>query len=334
MASPNAKKWISLSVILAAALGGSIWGIARWHRGQIFISTDNAYVKGHVVAVASRIPGPLLTVEVRENQAVKAGQVLASLDPRDYDAMISRAEASMSEAQSALALNEAQIAQAQAQLQAAESQKGLAELEKARISALYERQSIPKQKLDQVVTAEQVATAQVTMAHKQVAVAQGALGVSRAKVNVARAAADQARLQRSYCTITAPVDGVVSRKMAEPGMVVAAGQPLLAVVPLGQEEVWIEANYKETQLTKVRPGQRVKLKADIDDGRVFTGSVESLSAGTGSVFSLLPAENATGNWVKVVQRVAVKIKLDPASDPDHKLRLGLSVSAEIDTRSN
>lgn len=334
MASSNAKKWISLSVILGATLVGGAWAYARWRHSKVFISTDNAYVKGHVVAVASRIPGPLLSVEVRENQAVKAGQTLASVDPRDYEAALTRAEASVSEAQSALSLNEAQIAQAQAQLQAAESQQRLAELEKGRLSALYERQSIPKQKLDQVVTAEQVATAQVAAARKQVAAAQGVLGVSRSKVSVAKAAVEQARLQRSYCLITAPADGIVSRKMAEPGMVVAAGQPLLAVVPLGQEEVWIEANFKETQLRNVRPGQKVALKADIDDGHVFTGTVESLSAGTGSVFSLLPAENATGNWVKVVQRVAVKIKLDPASDPEHKLRLGLSVSAEIDTRSN
>jgi len=334
MASSNAKKWVSLVIILGATLSGSIWAYVRWRHGQVFISTDNAYVKGHVMAVASRIPGPLLTVEVRENEPVKAGQVLASVDPRDYDAALARTEASMAEAQSALALNEAQIAQAQAQLQAAESQKGLAEIEKARISALYERQSIPKQKLDQVVTAEQVAAAQVLAARKQVAAAQSLLGVSRSKVSVARAAADQARLQRSYCVIAAPADGIVSRKLAEPGMVVAAGQPLLAVVPLGQEEVWIEANFKETQLRNVRPGQKVTLKADIDDGRIFTGTVDSLSAGTGSVFSLLPAENATGNWVKVVQRVPVKIKLDPASDPERRLRLGLSVSVEIDTRGN
>ena len=334
MASPNAKKWISLSVILGATLLGSAWGCVRWRHGQVFVSTDNAYVKGHVMAVASRIPGPLLSVEVRENQAVKAGQVLASVDPRDYDAALARTEASMVEAQSALVLNEAQIAQAQAQVRAAESQKGLADIEKARISALYERQSIPKQKLDQVVTVAEVAAAQVAAARKQVAVAQGMLGVSRSKVAVAKAAAEQARLQRAYCTITAPADGVVSRKMAEPGMVVAAGQPLLAVVPLGNEDVWVEANFKETQLRNVRPGQKVVLKADIDNGHEFMGTVESVSAGTGSVFSLLPAENATGNWVKVVQRVAVKIKLDPASDPDHKLRLGLSVSVEIDTRSN
>ena len=332
MATPALKTWASLAVILALAAAGSLWGFLRWRHGQVFVATDNAYVKGHVVTVASRIPGPLQGVAVQENQAVKAGQVLATVDPRDYDALVARAEASLGEARSALALNEAQIAQARAQLQAAESQHGLAGLEKARLVALHARQSIPTQKLDQALTTEAVAAAQVTAARKQVAAAQGLLGVSRSKVDVAQAALDQARLQRSYCTVVAPVDGIVSRKLGEAGMVVAAGQPLLAVVPLGADAIWIEANFKETQLRRVRPGQPVVLRADLDEGRVFRGQVDSLAAGTGTVFSLLPAENATGNWVKVVQRVPVRIRLDEGADPDHRLRLGLSVRAEIDTR--
>ncbi len=169
---------------------------------------------------------------------------------------------------------------------------------------------------------------------KQVAAAEAGRGVGRSKLALARASAEQARLQRSYCTLVAPTDGFVGAKQAEPGMVIAPGQPLLAIVPLERGELWVEANFKETQLRDVRPGQRVRLRADIDRGRVFTGVVDSLSAGTGSVFSLLPAENATGNWVKVVQRVPVRIKLDPGADPAHRLRLGLTVSAEIDTRAD
>lgn len=329
---PAKKKWVSLAAILLIAVAGAFWAFARWRHGQIFVATDDAYVKGHVTAVASRVPGPLLTVLVQENQAVQAGQSLATMDPRDYDAAVARGEASEAEARSALALNQAQIAQAQAQLQSAESQRALADLEKKRMSALYERQSLPRQKYDQAITAEEVARAQVAAVRKQVAAAQGLLGVSQSKIQVAQAALAQARLQRSYCTIVAPCDGVVSRKLAEPGMVVAAGQPLLAVVPLGQQDLWVEANFKETQLHRVRPGQKVRLKTDLD-GRTFTGTVDSLSAGTGAAFSLLPAENATGNWVKVVQRLPVKIQLDPNADPERKLRLGLSVEAEIDTRS-
>jgi len=330
----RSKKWISLSAILAIAVVGIIWGIVSWHHSQIFVATDNAYVKGHVVSVSSRIPGPLLSVDVQENQLVKAGQIIANVDPRDYDAALARAEASLREAKSALGLNQAQIAQAQAQVEAVQSQKNLAELDRARLTALYERQSIPKQKYDQALTASEVASAQVNAASKQVAAAQGLRGVSESKVVVAQAALDNARLQRSYCAIVAPCDGVVSRKLGEAGMVVAPGQPLLAIVPLGQDELWVEANFKETQLKNVKPGQSVTLVADLDEKAIFKGRVDSISAGTGAVFSLLPPENATGNWVKVVQRVPVRIKLEPGADPGKKLRLGLTVSAEIDTRSS
>ena len=332
MTTTGKKKWISLGVILGAALIGTCWAYLRWRHEQVFVSTDNAYVRGHIVTLASRIPGPLQTLAVDDNQAVKAGQVIATVDPKDFDAAVARAQASLAEAQSALALNQAQIGQATAQVAAARSQKTLTEADRRRLSALFERQSLPKQKFDQAVAADEVAAASEEAARKQVAAARSALGVSRSKVGVAQAALDNALLQRSYCTITAPCDGVVSRKLAEPGVVVAPGQPLLSIVPLDQNELWVEANYKETQLVRVRPGQRVTLRTDLDDSRAFTGTVESLSAGTGSVFSLLPAENATGNWVKVVQRVPVKIKLDSGADPDHRLRLGLTVTAVIDTR--
>jgi len=326
------KKWISLAVILVLAAGGVIWGISAWRHSQVFISTDNAYVKGHVTAVASRIPGTILSMEIQENQFVKAGQVLATLDPKDFDANQARAEAALKEANSAVDLDQARLGLSQAQVEAALSQKKLAELERSRFAALHQRQSIPKQKFDQAQSAAEVAEAQVQAARRQVAAAQGLLRVSQSKVAGAQAAVTAAKLQRSYCSITAPCDGFVSRKMGEPGMVLAPGQPLCAVVPLGQEELWIEANFKETQLKRVKPGQPVKLVADLDDRKTFTGRVDSLSAGTGAAFSLLPAENATGNWVKVVQRVPVKIRLDKGADPDQKLRLGLTVSAEIDTR--
>nr|WP_320133973.1 HlyD family secretion protein [uncultured Holophaga sp.] len=326
------KKTISLLAILVVAAAGAAWGVAAWRHGRIYIATDNAYVRGPITTVASRIPGPLLTVDVTENQAVKAGQVLATLDPRDYDAQAQRAEASLQEAGSSVALDEARVAQARAQVTAALSQQHLAELERARFKALVDRGSIPRQKFDHAQSAAEVASAQVEAARKQVTAAEGLLQVSRSKVAGAQASLEAARLQRSYCTLVAPCDGYVSRKLGEPGMVVAPGQPICAIVPLGQEELWVEANFKETQLKRVRPGQPVRLVADMDEHRGFSGQVESLSAGTGAAFSLLPAENATGNWVKVVQRVPVRIRLAPGADPEHRLRLGMTVSAEIDTR--
>lgn len=326
------RTWVSLAVILAVTAAAGIWGYRSWRRHQVFVDTDDAYVRGHVVAVASRVPGAILTLELKENEPVKAGQVIATLDPKDFDAAMDKARGSLAEARASMALNHAQIAQAQAQVRAASSQKSLAELEQGRLETLVDRQSIPRQKLDQARTAFQVAAAQLDAAQKQVAALHGSLQVNVSKEAQAMAGLEQARLLRSYCVIAAPCDGFVARKMAEPGMVVAAGQPLLAVVPLGQAEVWVEANFKETQLRDVRPGQKVALTDDLD-GRAIPGIVESIAAGTGAAFSLLPAENATGNWVKVVQRVPVRIRLADGADPEHRLRLGLSVSAVIDTRS-
>jgi membrane fusion protein (multidrug efflux system) len=327
----KSRMWVSLAVILLLAAVGAAWGYARYRHNEVFVETEDAYVQGKVVPVSSRVPGSILSLKVKENEPVKAGQVLAVLDSRDFEALEEKARGSIAEARASQALNRSQIAQAQAQVKAAESQQSLAALEKKRLEALVERNSVPRQKLDQATTAFDVASAQLEAARKQVAAIQDALGVSASKEAQARASLAQASLQHSYCTVAAPCDGVVTRKMAEEGMVVAPGQPLLAVVPLGEEEIWIEANYKETQLHRVRPGQSVELRTDLD-GRVIPGVVESLAAGTGSAFSLLPPENATGNWVKVVQRVPVRIRLAPGADPDHRLRLGLSVSAVIDTR--
>ena len=327
-----ARRWISLAVILVAAAAAGIWGYCSWRHNQVYVATDDAYVQGHVVAVASRVPGAILTLTVKENEPVKAGQVIATLDPKDFEAMAAKADGSLAEAKASMAVKVAQKAQAEAQVRGAQSQVDLASLEQKRLQVLVERQSIPSQKLDQARTAFQMASAQLDAAQKQVSAVACGYQVAESKQAQAVAAQEQVRLQKSYCTIYAPCDGFVTRKMAEPGMVVAAGQPLLAVVPLGQPEIWIEANFKETQLRDVRPGQKVALRADINEEEI-PGIVDSIAAGTGSAFSLLPPENATGNWVKVVQRVPVRIHLAPGADPGHKLRLGLSVAATIDTRS-
>lgn len=326
------RKWISLAVLFVFALVGAVWGILHWRHRQVFVTTENAYVRGHVYSVSSKIPGTLLAVGVEDNQEVEAGQEVASIDPRDYDAAVAKAEAGLAEAQSALATDEARIAQARAQLEASGSQLELAKIEKGRISALFARQSLPKQKYDQAVTAEAVAEAQQAAARKTVSATRAGLEVGRRKVATAQATLDQARLQRSYCTVVAPAGGVVSKKSAEAGAVVAPGQPLFAVVPLGLDDIWVEANFKETQIRNVRPGQSVRLWADVDKGKTYRGSVDSVAAGTGAAFSLLPPENATGNWVKVVQRVPVRIRLEKGADAEHRLRLGLTVTVEIDTR--
>lgn len=325
------RKWISLLVLLALLAVGAVWAYARWRHTQVHIATDNAYVRGNMHMVASKVPGTLGEVRVEDNQEVRAGDPIAVLDPRDFDASVERALASVAEAEAALATDRAQIAQARAQLGAALSQSGLAQLELERTAALFQRQSIPKQPLDQATASKQTADAQVEAARKAVAASEAKLGVSGRKVDTARTALGTAKLQRSYCTVVAPVSGFVSRKSAQPGMVVAPGQPLCAIVPLDSAEIWVEANFKETQLRRIQPGQRATLRADADPSKVYAGRVESLSAGTGAAFSLLPPENATGNWVKVVQRLPVKIVLDPGQDPDRRLRLGMTVTVEVIT---
>ena len=328
------RKWVALLTLGIFAIAAALLGYIRWRHAQWHIETEDAYVKGHIYSVASRVPGTILTLDVQENQAVEQGRTVATIDPRDYDAAMLKAQASLAESDSDQMVKQAAIAQAKAQISAARSQLDLARADLARISALNDRQSIPKQKYDQAITAEAVAKAQLLTAEKTVTVGIAALEVSKMKIGTARAKLDEAQLQRSYCAIVSPIAGVVSRKMAEVGNVVAPGQPLFAVVPLALDDIWVEANFKETQLKNVRPGQPCTLRADIDKGQEYAGTVDSISAGTGAAFSLLPPENATGNWVKVVQRVPVKIRITPGSDPGHKLRMGLSVQVAIDTRSH
>jgi membrane fusion protein (multidrug efflux system) len=173
----------------------------------------------------------------------------------------------------------------------------------------------------------------VTAAQKALVALQAKLGVDREEVRRMQAKHDLAVLKRSYCTITAPASGMVADKSAQPGQVVAPGQPLCRLVPLSSGHVWVEANFKETQLRRLRAGQPASVSIDAHGGREYRGTVEGLSAGTGAVFSLLPPQNATGNWVKIVQRLPVRIALDLPEEAMRELRLGLSVTVQVDTRS-
>jgi len=326
------KKRIVFGILFLFLLAGAATGWYRWKRAQILVATENAYVKGDVYAVSSKVPGTLTEVPVSNNEEIQEGAIIALLDPRDFDAAIVKAEAKVRQYEAAAEANRAAVVLARARVEASKRELDLAEIERNRISALYKRHSIPKQKYDQAVTAAEVAEVRLTADRRAVSLQEAKLPLEESRRAEAKAGLEIARLQRTYCTITAPVSGVVSRCSAEPGQVVAPGQPLCAVVPLDPSVLYVEANYKETQLKNVRPGQNAVVRVDVDPSREIRGTVESISAGTGAAFSLLPAENATGNWVKVVQRVPVKIRIDPADDPGHLLRLGLSVRVVIDTR--
>ena len=325
------RKWISLAIILAVALGIFAAAARSWKRSKIHPNTEDAFVGGDVYSVSSRIPGTLLTVDVNENQQVKAGQVLATLDPRDADMAVEQAETALAEARAALATRGAEIEQQRAKSAADESRLALARTNLARYSELVKKNSIPRQRYDDAVTAESVAAEELSASRKSLAAKEADLGVAEQRVRVQESRLKNARLNRSYCTITAIVDGVVSKLTALAGQVVAPGQPLCAVVPLKGEHVWVEANFKETELTRIRVGQPAVFHTDVNPEREYHGRVESISAGTGAAFALLPAENATGNWVKIVQRLPVRIAIDPGSDADGSLRLGFSVHVEVDT---
>ncbi len=325
------KKWISLAFILFVAAAIVFAGYRYWKHSQVHPNTENAYVSGDVFSVASRIPGTLLTVEVTENQPVKLGQVIATLDPRDFDTQVEQARTALDEARSTLATNRAQIAQARAKVEGDSSRLELARLNLQRFSELFRRNSIPKQRYDDAVNAEKVAAADVESSRKALAAMEANLGVADQRVKMQEVKLANAELTRSYCTITSPIEGIVSKKGAQVGQVVAPGQPLCAVVPLAGDHIWLEANFKETELRRIRVGQPATFYTDVNPDRTYTGWVESLSAGTGAAFSLLPPENATGNWVKIVQRLPVRIAIDPTSNADHSLRLGLSTHVEVDT---
>jgi membrane fusion protein (multidrug efflux system) len=327
------KKWVSLAVILIVIAAIAMAGYRYWKHAQIFPDTEDAYVSGDVFAVASRIQGTLLTVEVTENQAVKKGQVIATLDPGDADKRVEEARSSLDEARSSLATIRAQIAQAQAKVDADASRHELAHLNLERFSDLFERNSVPKQRKDDAVNAEKVAAADLAASGKSLGAVQANLAVAEQHIKVQEVRLANAELNRTYCTITAPIDGTVSKKGAQVGEVVAPGQPLCAIVPLEGEHVLVEANFKETTLGKIRVGAPATFHTDVNADRTYRGWVASLSAGTGAAFSLLPPENATGNWVKIVQRLPVRIAIDPESNADQSLRLGLSAHVVVDTQA-
>ena len=325
------KKWIGLAVILVVVVGVVIAGYLYWKHSKLYPSTEDAYVHGDIYPIAPRVPGKIATYLVSDNQEVTEGQVIATLDPSTFQQTVDQDRAALEKARSVVKQTEAQLARAQAEVSAAASRLELAQIDRRRFSELYDRTSVPKQRYDQAVTNEQVARAEHEAAQKAVAAVAGALKVATDEVKVRETHLADAELMLSYTTVASPVAGTVSKSSGQPGQVVAAGQPLCAVVPLEGRHVWIDANFKETQLERIRVGQPVTFQTDVNPGKTYHGHVASLSAGTGAAFALLPAENATGNWVKIVQRLPVRISIDPGEDPEGNLRLGLSIHAEVDT---
>jgi len=328
------RKWIGLAVILLAAAALVEVGVLHFRHERMFPATDDAYVNGDRTAVASRVPGVLLEVRFQDHQRVEAGQVLAVLDPAEFDRAVAVADAGVARAEASQAEIRARIAATAAQVTAAESERDQARADRDRFAALGDRGSVPTREAEQARTAAAVAAARVEALRKEHAAAQAALVTAEKALEKARAELAQAQLRRSYCTITAPCGGMVADKHAEVGQIAAVGQPLGTIVPLNEGTLWIDANFKETQLARIRPGQPVTIAVDALPDLEFHGTVAALSAGTGSAFSLLPTQNASGNWVKIVQRLPVRIDIPAGQPGSERLRLGLSSHVTVDTQGS
>ncbi|WP_374339554.1 HlyD family secretion protein [Leeia sp.] len=334
-------------VLLLATLGiGAGLGYKWWH-GNHYVSTDNAQIEGHIVPVLPKIGGYIDQISVRDNQLIKAGDVIAVLDIRDLQARLNQAEAELAAAQAAVG-QKGQTGQIQAQISVAEAnasaaraniQQAAANADKARkdyqrIQSLVAQKFLPPQQLDAAAANLQAAEANLqamrSNAHaagEQVQVGGANLKQAEARVQSARAARDYAALQLSYSQIKAPVAGRVSKKSLEPGQLVQPGQLLLSLVP--ENDLWVTANFKETDIGRIHAGQKVEVEVDAYPGHAFEGEVDSVSAATGARFSLLPPDNATGNFTKVVQRVPVKIRLNKLDPAHYPLRPGMSVVATV-----
>jgi membrane fusion protein (multidrug efflux system) len=326
---------VLLVVVVIAILAAIIPGYNYYKYFESHVSTDDAYVDGTVGLVSSRIPGTVTKIYVEDNWRVKGGQLLLQLDPRDYEVRVNQAQAQLERARQSVDQLYAQLQAAQAGYNLANSQLNQAKIDYQRAQALRAEGVISRENYDQANTAYRVALADRALAEHQVQQAQAALGSNedhsrydRPIVQQANAALEAAQLNLSYTQIRAPFDGIVTRKTVHAGNRIQAGEPLLAIVPV--DRLYVTANFKETQLTDVRVGQAADVTLDIYPNYVYKAHVDSISSGTGAAFALLPPENATGNWVKVVQRVPVKVVLNQPPPADKPLRMGLSAEVTID----
>ncbi|MBX5202842.1 HlyD family secretion protein [Rhizobium sp. NZLR1] len=334
---------VAAALLAGVALSGD-FGYRYWTVGRFIESTDDAYVKADYTTVAPKVAGYIRQVLVNDNDAVKAGQVLASIDDRDFQAALSQARANLKAAEAAITNIDAQIAlqqsvigQASATIDASQASLDFAVSDAARSARLISNGAGTQSRAEQTQSARDQAAAAVerdraalVAAENKVPVLQSQREQTVAERDRAAAAAQQAELNLSYTDIVAAVDGTVGARSIRVGQYVTSGTQLMAVVPL--HAVYVVANFKETQLTYVRPGQSVEIKVDSFPDISIKGHVDSVSPASGLEFSLLPPDNATGNFTKIVQRIPVKIVIDDQA-LSGLLRSGMSVEPEIDTKA-
>jgi membrane fusion protein (multidrug efflux system) len=332
-AAPPSAKRKPLLILTFVVIIGAIIGFCVWFASRGYQSTDDAFIDGHIIQESARISAEVVAVHFEDNQEVTKGELLVELDPRDSAVALEKARAQLIQAQAQEAQATAQLAQAQAQLGEQSAQSEIAGINFNRDASLYQQdlRAIARQDVDTTKASLAAASATVDAARANVQAAQSEIGSAAAAVNVAQAAVDNAILQASYTGITAAESGRITRKTVEPGNFVTDGQTLFSIV---QHDVWVTANFKETQLNRMRRGQPVRIRVDAFPDRDLKAHVDSFQLGSGSRFSLLPAENATGNYVKVVQRIPVKIVFDEPLDVLTHLAPGMSVEPRVDVAAD
>ncbi|MCU4379678.1 HlyD family efflux transporter periplasmic adaptor subunit [Acinetobacter haemolyticus] len=356
------KKFLGffMLILILAAILYAIWALFFNHS----VSTDNAYVGAETAQVTSMVSGQVAEVLVKDTQQVKQGDVLVRIDERDAKIQLAQAQAELAKAQrqykqsqansrslnSQVVVRNDEISSAQAQVTKVQADYDRASLELKRRNELAATGAISKEELSKAQSAVSTAKANLELAQAGLAQAtssrkaaestfaanealiQGVNEASTPDVLVAKAHVDQAQLDLERTVIRAPVDGVIARRNIQIGQRVAPGTVMMSVVPVS--DLYVDANFKESQLAKVKAGQKVSLTSDLYGGDViYHGTVQGFSGGTGAAFALIPAQNATGNWIKVVQRLPVRISLDPKELAEHPLRVGLSMQADIDLAS-
>ena len=315
-------KWIIIAVVVLLVAG--YFGFRYWQYASTHESADDAYTTNHIHQISPRINGTVQRVLVDDNVRVKAGQVLVELDPRDYEVSLRQAQANVSSAEAAVTQGEAQLQVAQANVGQAQGSEASAQAsadnanaDQKRDAELLKTHVISPQDMDHANQAARSSNASLESAKKQVAGAEAQVALADAQVKAAHAqvqqaqeAVEQAELNLSYTKILSPTDGQVGQRTVESGNRVQPGQALMAI---SEPDVWVVANLKETQMENVRVGQPVAIRIDAFSHQKFSGWVDSVQPGSGATYALLPPDNATGNFIKIVQRVPVKIVFDPSS---------------------
>ncbi|WP_108652715.1 HlyD family secretion protein [Dongshaea marina] len=340
MKSKNRIALIAAIVVLLVVAATTYW----FSYGRYMQSTDNAYLHGNITTISAQVSGTVMRSDVTDNQKVKAGQLLAQIDPRQYREQLNEATANLALTQAQLSnlkatktLQMALIHQAEAEVKSALAKRDQSYKELVRQQSLSKKHYVSQNTLDQAQSDLKVTNAGLQQAQASLHAAKDKLQVldtqlaeATANIDKSEAAVSQAKLNLSFTEIHAPVDGIIGQRSLRKGMLAEVGQPLLSLVPTNK--IWLVANFKETQVGQMRVGQKVKIKIDALSGVTLHGHIDSLSPATGSQFALLPAENATGNFTKIVQRVPVKILIDDAAGIRSELRPGLSAEVTVDTR--